>query len=72
MSIKIYKNQTLQSASQLGFGSNFAFASDPVMSPNGVDSTALYGMKDGRKTLLQTEVTQYDRKTGLATIKIII
>lgn len=64
--MKVYKNQTAQSAKDLGFSANFTFASDPIMSPKGIDVTPL--KKDGK--LVHYEVTQYDKETKTARISL--
>jgi len=64
--MKVYKNQTAQSAKDLLFSANFAFASDPIMSPNGIDVTPL--KRDGK--LVHYEVTEYDKETKTARISL--
>jgi len=64
--MKIYKNQTLQTAKDLGFYANFSFASDSIMSPAGEDVTPL--SKDG--IIIEYQETLYNKETGLATIRV--
>lgn len=66
--MKIYKNQTEQSANLLGYKSNVAFASDPQMSPKGIDVTMV--RKQGVKEPYQYEVTTWDKQTKTARIEI--
>jgi hypothetical protein len=62
--MKIYKNQNKQSAEILGLLANFEFAKYVVMSPLGVDITRVCI----NNILKHYEVTEYDKKTGLARI----
>lgn len=64
--MKVYKNQTIQSAKDLFFSANFAFASDPLMSPDGIDVTPL--TREGK--LVHYEVTEYNEETKTARISL--
>ena len=66
--MKVYKNQTEQSAKQLGFYANFSFASDEIMSPNGIDITPV--RKAGESEPYCYELTEYDKQTRLAKISV--
>ena len=61
-----YKNLTEKEAIRLGFGGNFAFASDKIMSPLGIDMTPLRDI-NGKYTY---ETTTYDEKNKTIDITI--
>lgn len=67
--MKVYRNQTKQSAESLGFGANFAFVSDERMSPKGIDVTPVrHSVRhlDGTYTYETYiyEVTEFNGKTA--------
>jgi len=65
--MKVYKNQTEQSAKQLGFYANFAFCSDKIMSPSGIDITPSRDI-NGKYTY---EISTYDEDTKTIRLEIL-
>jgi hypothetical protein len=64
--MKVYKNQTLQSATLLGLGANYKFASDKTMSPNGVDITECHNTITGKKYYEVTEYNQIEKTARIS------
>lgn len=68
--MKTYKNQTEDNAEQNGFKANYSFASDPVMSPDGIDIMRVVDMRTGKNKATTYEVTHFNKEKQVADIKL--
>lgn len=65
--MKVFKNQTKQTAKDLGYLANWTFASNKDISPNYRD---IMNVRNSNGDIVSVEVTEYDEKSKTARISI--